>query len=151
MKTILTTILILASSLLGFSTESVPNCTCNNDSSIDSTYRTLNSVIDAKTIELILTNLNYSGLLYENGIQGIVKLKCKMSSGVFHTIEVVESDHPQLIYECIEALNSCNKIPYPTCSEETYLITFNFNSLIETDKKFENGNFYIFKKSKNDH
>ncbi len=153
MKTILITYFFISLGLLGFSEESIPNWKSENvisNENIDTTYINLDKNRNSELIEKIQNNLEYSGILNENGIEGKVKLNCRLNeSGVFDKIEIIETDHPQLVFECIAALNLCNRIPFQTYKVERFQVTFVFNCFIIADKKFENGCFFIFKKEIN--
>jgi hypothetical protein len=99
-------------------------------------------------INSILEDIQYSELLYENGIKGLVILNCKLDSlRVINFIEIKKYDHIQLPYEAIAALNCLNQFPisFKICESKTLQLRFKFDIGPKNIKQFKNGTFEIIK------
>jgi len=103
-------------------------------------------IMEARLIANILDGLTYSPLLYENGISGKVIVKCSGNEdGILSQLNILNYDHPQLIHECISAINHYNKSPRPLMTNNDIVLhlSFQFRYGQKEEKKFKNGSFII--------
>jgi hypothetical protein len=99
-------------------------------------------------IHNILDSLQYSGLLYENAIQGFVIIDCKIdASGTISSIKIIKSDHDQLPWDIIKCLNNLNKCRNRLGTEppRPIQLKFHFGYGPKNVKQFKNGTFEFLK------